>query len=133
MRQPNPARVGSRTGRAVKVTRAGRPAAHRPVRAARRTVNRQAHLGGGRATWYQHPGRTASGERFNPNARTAAHKTLPLGTRVRVVNKKNNRAVVVRVNDRMPAKAKGVIDLSRGSARALDVESTGSVALRKAK
>ena len=92
----------------------------------------RARLGSGRATWYQHPGRTASGEKFNPNARTAAHKTLPLGTRVRVVNKENRRSLVVRINDRMPAKAKGAIDLSRGSARALDVKGTGSVTLQKA-
>ena len=87
-------------------------------------------LGGGRAVWYQHPGRTASGEVFNPNALTAAHPTLPLGTRVRVVNRRNGRSVVVRINDRAP-KASAAIDLSRGSARALGIESVGSVALYK--
>jgi rare lipoprotein A len=128
------ARTGSRAKQTVRVTQAAkRPAAQHAFRAARPTVNRQGQLGGGRAVWYQHPGRTASGEKFNPSARTAAHKTLPLGTRVRVVNKHNSRSVVVRINDRMPAKAKGVIDLSRGSARALDIDSTGSVALKKAK
>jgi rare lipoprotein A len=93
---------------------------------------RLGQLGSGRATWYQHPGRTASGETFHPNAPTAAHHTLPLGTRVRVVNKKNHRSIVVRINDRMPAEAKGVVDLSRGSARALGIKGDGSVALQKA-
>jgi rare lipoprotein A len=94
--------------------------------------SRLAQLGSGRATWYQLPGRTASGEKFKPNAPTAAHKTLPLGTRVRVVNKKNNRSMVVRINDRMPAKAKAKIDLSRGSARALGVKGNAPVVLQKA-
>ena len=95
--------------------------------------SRLAYLGSGRATWYQHPGRTASGEKFNPNAPTAAHKTLPLGTRVRVVNKENRRSVVVRINDRMPDDANAKIDLSRGSARVLGIEGVGSVAIYKAR
>jgi rare lipoprotein A (peptidoglycan hydrolase) len=131
VRRPNPAKVGSRTSRAIKVTRADRTGAQRGLQAARPTVSRRAHLSGGRAVWYQHPGRTASGEKFNPNAPTAAHKTLPLGTRVRVVNKQNRRSVVVRVNDRMPAKAKGAIDLSRASARAIGITGVGSVAVHR--
>jgi rare lipoprotein A len=88
-------------------------------------------LGAGRAAWYQHPGRTASGETFNPNRLTAAHRTLPFGTRVRVVNKHNGRSVVVRINDRVAKKANVTIDLSRQSARALGIEGIGSVALYK--
>jgi len=106
-------------------------ASPRTVRAGRPTIF--SPLGGGRAVWYQHPGRTASGERFNPNGLTAAHRSLPLGTRVRVVNKTNGRSVVVRINDRMPAKLNYAIDLSRGSARALGIEGVGSVALYRAK
>jgi rare lipoprotein A len=132
VRRPSPAKVGSRTSRAIKVTRADRTGAQRGLQAARPTVSRRAHLGGGRATWYQHPGRTARGEKFNPNAPTAAHKSLPLGTRVRVVNKQNRRSVVVRINDRMPDDANAKIDLSRGSARALGITGDGSVALQKA-
>jgi rare lipoprotein A len=64
---------------------------------------------------------------------TAAHRTLPVGTRVRVVNKKNGRSVVVRINDRMPAKLNYAIDLSRGSARVLGIEGLGSVAIYKAR
>ena len=61
--------------------------------------------------------RTASGEIFNPNALTAAHRTLPFGTRVRVTNSRNGRSAVVRINDRGPF-TKGVhIDLSKGDVR----------------
>ena len=88
-------------------------------------------LGAGRAAWYQHPGRTASGETFNPNQLTAAHRTLPFGTRVRVVNKHNGRSVIVRINDRVAKKADVTIDLSRQSARVLGIEGIGSVALYK--
>ncbi|WP_418292080.1 septal ring lytic transglycosylase RlpA family protein [Methylobacterium durans] len=95
-----------------------------------------APLGSGRATWYQHPGRTASGERYNPDGFTAAHATLPFGSRVRVVNRTNNRSVVVRItdrtNERTKAKRNYVIDLSRGSARALGIEGIGRVALYRA-
>ena len=94
---------------------------------------RSDRLGTVRATWYQHRGRTATGERFNPEGRTAAHKTLPLGTRLRVVNRQTGRSVTVRVNDRVPRTAKHPVDLSRGSARALGIADLGvaSVALHE--
>ncbi len=60
--------------------------------------------------------KTASGERFNPNALTMAHKTLPLGTLVRVTNLKNHKSVVVRVNDRGPTTADRIGDLSQAAA-----------------
>jgi rare lipoprotein A len=88
-------------------------------------------MGTGRAAWYEHPGRTASGEKYNPDGFTAAHKTLPLGTKLRVVNLRNQRSVDVRVNDRAPRKMKFVIDLSRGSARAIGIKDVGPVALYK--
>jgi rare lipoprotein A len=88
-------------------------------------------IGKGRAAWYQHPGRTASGETFNPNQRTAAHHTLPLGTKVRVVSEKTGRSVIVRINDRIPRKTKILIDLSRASARAIGLVGTGTVSLYK--
>lgn len=56
----------------------------------------------GKASYYWQPQRVASGGWFNPNAMTAAHKTLPFGTRVRVTNKVNGRSVVVTINDRGP-------------------------------
>jgi len=60
---------------------------------------------------------TASGERFNMNAMTAAHRSLPFGTRVRVTNLNNGKSVVVRINDRGPFKHGRVIDLSRAAAK----------------
>lgn len=60
--------------------------------------------------------RTASGQRYNAGALTAAHQTLPFGTRVKVTHVKNNRSVIVRINDRGPTQAGRVIDLSSAAA-----------------
>ncbi len=82
----------------------------------------------GMASWYgaQFNGRpTASGERFDMNALTAAHKTLPLPGLVEVTNLANGRSVVLRVNDRGPFSENRIIDLSRGAAEALDMLSRG--------
>ncbi|GJE60365.1 septal ring lytic transglycosylase RlpA family protein [Methylobacterium trifolii] len=84
----------------------------------------------GGASWYGSGHRTASGERFNPNGMTAAHRSLPFGTRVRVENKRTGRAVVVRINDRGPFVRGRIIDLSRGSARALGMGGTSYVSLQ---
>lgn len=88
----------------------------------------------GYATWYGgelHGGPTASGERFNKNAMTAAHRTLPLQTRVRVINKKNGRSVVLRINDRGPyGKRSRIIDVSEAAARQLDMIDAGVVPVR---
>lgn len=86
-------------------------------------------IGAGRAVWYDLPGRTANGEQFDPNAMTAGHRTLPFGTRVRVVNPQTGRSVVVRINDRGPVQKKFEIDLSRGSARAIGVTGVSTVEL----
>lgn len=87
-----------------------------------------------RATWYGQElagNRTASGEMFNPNGLTAAHRTLPFGTCLRVGNPKTGRSVSVRVNDRGPF-TKGVsLDLSHGAARAIGMRSTQSVTVNK--
>ncbi|MFC7715555.1 septal ring lytic transglycosylase RlpA family protein [Nonomuraea recticatena] len=58
---------------------------------------------------------TASGERFNPSALTAAHKSLPLGSKVRVINPSNGKAVVVRINDRGPYTGGRCLDLSEAA------------------
>jgi rare lipoprotein A len=84
----------------------------------------------GIASWYGpgfHGKRTASGERFNQNELTAAHKTLPFGTIVRVTNLNNGRTVEVRVNDRGPFVRGRVIDLSREAARRVDMIQAGIV------
>jgi rare lipoprotein A len=73
----------------------------------------------GRASWYALHSRTASGERMNPSAMTAAHRSLPFGTKVKVTNQKNGRSVVVRINDRGPFVKGRMLDLSRGAAQQL--------------
>ena len=102
----------------------------------------------GKVAWYggKFAGRkTASGQRFNPAALTMAHRTLPFGTRVKVTNLKNNKSVVVRVNDRGPTTPDRIGDLSQAAAAKLrmlrsgvieaklEVLGTAAPALRKAK
>ena len=87
----------------------------------------------GKATWYgreQHGGPTASGERFDMNALTAAHKTLRMNTRVRVTNLNNGRSVIVRINDRGPYAAGRIIDVSRAAAQVLEMIDRGVVPVR---
>jgi rare lipoprotein A len=74
--------------------------------------------------------KTASGQIFDPQAMTAAHRTLPFGSRVRVTNLKNNRAVVVKITDRGPNKKSRIIDLSVRAAKALDMLVDGVVRVR---
>ncbi|MBF2007734.1 MAG: septal ring lytic transglycosylase RlpA family protein [Chlorogloeopsis fritschii C42_A2020_084] len=74
--------------------------------------------------------RTATGERFNPEGMTAAHRSLPFGTRVRVTNTRNGRSVVVRINDRGPFIRGRVIDLSTGAARVLGMIGSGLAPVR---
>jgi rare lipoprotein A len=84
----------------------------------------------GRAVWYgggHHGGPTASGERFDKRAMTAAHRDLPLGSKVRVTNKRNGKSVVVRINDRGPygKDRRRIIDLSEAAAKKLDYIDAG--------
>jgi rare lipoprotein A len=84
----------------------------------------------GQASFYgNEPGEggplTANGERYNPGGYTAAHKTLPFGTRVRVTSPNTGRSVVVRINDRGPFVGNRIIDLSVGAARAIGLTNTG--------
>lgn len=79
----------------------------------------------GRAVWYGgglHGGPTASGERFDKRAMTAAHRDLPLGSKVRVTNKRNGRSVTLRINDRGPfgKDRRRIIDVSEAAAEKLD-------------
>ena len=84
----------------------------------------------GLASHYSHAGRkTASGERANPRGMTAAHRSLPFGTRVKVTNKRNGRSVVVRINDRGPFVRGRVIDLTTAAARAIGFSGTAPVSL----
>lgn len=85
-------------------------------------------LGIGTASYYGrrfHGRLTANGERFNMHGMTAAHKTLPFGTKVRVTNTRTGRSVVVRINDRGPFVRGRVIDLSRAAAQKIGMISSG--------
>lgn len=82
----------------------------------------------GKASWYgaKFQGRlTASGERFDMTELTAAHRTLPFGTRVRVTNETNGKSVVVRINDRGPVAKRRIIDLSRRAAELIGIKKKG--------
>ena len=87
----------------------------------------------GTASWYG-PGfngkKTASGKRFDQNKLTAAHRSLPLDTVVKVTNLDNGKAVKVEINDRGPYSGKRVIDLSRAAARKLDMTDDGTARVR---
>ena len=87
----------------------------------------------GEASYYAHKfhGRkTANGETFNMNDLTAAHKTLPFGTIVRVTNLGNNRSVQVRINDRGPFVRNRIIDLSLAAAKEIDMLKSGTAKVR---
>jgi rare lipoprotein A len=79
----------------------------------------------GKGSWYEFTGRTASGEAADPDGLTAAHPTLPFGTRVEVKNLRNGRTVEVRVNDRGPHTGGRIIDLSRAAAEAIGMVEGG--------
>jgi len=79
----------------------------------------------GRASFYRHGSRTANGERFDPSGMTAAHPSLPFGSRVRVVHPASGNEVVVRINDRGPFTGGRVIDLAEGAARRLGIIRAG--------
>ena len=88
----------------------------------------------GGASWYG-PGfqgkKTANGERFNTHALTAAHRSLPFGSRVQVTNERTGRSVVVRINDRGPFVGGRVIDLSKAAAQAVGISGVGKVKLTR--
>lgn len=87
----------------------------------------------GRASWYALHSRTASGERMNPSAMTAAHRSLPFGTKLKVTNQRTGRSVVVRINDRGPFVKGRMLDLSRGAAQQLGIISAGHASVCVAK
>lgn len=124
-----------RTGRkAAAYHRTGRKAL-RTASAERRTIRRTSRsivstgsYGGGSsgmASYYWQGQRTASGARFNPNGLTAAHRSLPFGTRVLVTNRANGRSVTVTINDRGPFIKGRIIDLSRGAASVIGMTGAG--------
>lgn len=102
------------------------PVLAEPVGGAARTID-------GSASWYGgkfHGRTTANGETYNMNAMTAAHRSLAFGTRVRVTNTRNGRAVEVRINDRGPFIGGRVIDLSRSAAQEIGMINSGTAPVR---
>jgi rare lipoprotein A len=81
----------------------------------------------GQASWYGIEGgpETASGERYNPSGLTAAHRTLPFGTKVRVTSLKTGKTVIVRINDRGPSSRRRIIDVSAGAAEVIGIKDDG--------
>ncbi|MBH9974638.1 MULTISPECIES: septal ring lytic transglycosylase RlpA family protein [Bartonella] len=86
-------------------------------------INHGGQCGG--ASWYALHSKTASGEKMNPFAMTAAHKTLPLGSKIRVTNKFNGKSIIVRINDRGPFITGRILDLSKGAASQLGFVQNG--------
>lgn len=84
----------------------------------------------GKASWYELTSKTASGERANPNEMTAAHRTLPFGTRVAVTNLRNGRTIKVRINDRGPFIKGRIIDVTRAAALKLGFKRAGWAPVR---
>jgi rare lipoprotein A len=79
----------------------------------------------GKASYYKSGHRTANGERFDPHGYTAAHRTLPFGTKVLVTNVKTGKSVIVRINDRGPFIKNRIIDVSYGAAKVLGMTGAG--------
>ncbi|MGA7393791.1 MAG: septal ring lytic transglycosylase RlpA family protein [Terrimicrobiaceae bacterium] len=87
----------------------------------------------GLASWYGKEfkgGKTASGERYDPEEMTAAHRTLPFGTIVRVINLRNNKSVTVRITNRGPFVRGRIVDVSRAAAHKLDMMKSGVTRVR---
>lgn len=90
-------------------------------------------IGEGLASYYGHElagNRTANGERFNPSGMTAAHRTLPMGSKLRVTNKSNGKSVIVRVNDRGPFVKSRILDVSLGAAKKIAMVRSGTARVR---
>ena len=130
-------RQRNRPGRVVRSADDQQYEAPRSRRRGARTAslgNADTSVGGsghhGVASFYWQPQRVASGGWFNPNAMTAAHKTLPFGTRVRVTHAGNGRSVVVKINDRGPYSRGRIIDLSRAAAGVIGMTGQGIARIR---
>lgn len=81
-------------------------------------------------SWYQHGKKTASGQRFDPNGLSAAHRTLPFGTKLRLTNPNNGKSIIVTVNDRGPFIRGTGLDVSRGAAQQLGFIRQGKTRLQ---
>ena len=98
-------------------------------------IDEETEIGGGMASYYGNElagNRTASGERFDPGQLTAAHRSLPFGSMVRVTNTSNGDSVIVRINDRGPFSHGRVIDVSHAAAREIGMHRSGTARVKLA-
>jgi rare lipoprotein A len=117
-----------RMGLLVSLGVTGWAAAPNPTKGAASGAEAAVSAAGGIASYYgkeHHGKKTANGEIFDMNKLTAAHRSLPFGSTVKVTNLANNRTVIVRINDRGPYVRGRIIDLSLGAARQLDMVEVG--------
>jgi rare lipoprotein A len=130
----NSAFVPSTRQAAIEHHRQIRVAAREPVSVVRRREASSESGGGtksgGVASFYSEGTKTASGERFDPNELTAAHPSLPFGTKLRVTNTSTGKSVTVRVNDRGPYVPGRVVDVSYSAAQALGMVHSGTAAVK---
>ena len=119
---PDPAAAGSR-----KFEKSSRNA---PVRPTRKVMSRAKAASSGIASFYGRPQKVSSGGTFDPRAMTAAHRSLPFGTRVRVTHARNGRSVDVKINDRGPFIAGRIIDLSKAAAELIGMTANGIARVR---
>ncbi|RYD43906.1 MAG: septal ring lytic transglycosylase RlpA family protein [Sphingomonadales bacterium] len=98
-------------------------------------IDDETEIGGGTASYYGNElagNRTASGERFDPGQLTAAHRSLPFGSMVRVTNTSNGDSVIVRINDRGPFSHGRIIDVSTAAAREIGMHRSGTARVKLA-
>ncbi|TDC47167.1 septal ring lytic transglycosylase RlpA family protein [Actinomadura sp. KC345] len=119
-RAPEPSPTRTKTPKRKPDTESG----HMPKPEAKKKRNKAVESGSCEASYYWQGQMTASGEKFDPSELTAAHKTLPMGSKVRVTNKNNGRSVTVRINDRGPFVSGRCLDLSKAAMK--KVRGTGS-------
>ena len=112
---------------ATEAKRPDLPVEHQVATTEVKTLHGTGKTQAGMASYYgtESGSQTSSGEHFNPSAMTAAHRTLPFGTKVLVTNKRNGRTVIVRINDRGPFVYGRIIDLSTAAADVIGMRGAG--------
>ncbi|MEU8799272.1 septal ring lytic transglycosylase RlpA family protein [Spirillospora sp. NPDC048819] len=128
-RSPEPSPTKTKTSKRGSDTQAGHvPEAEKKQQKKKR--NKVVESGSCEASYYWQGQMTASGEPFDPSELTAAHKTLPMGSKVRVTNKNNDRSVTVRINDRGPYAGGRCLDLSRAAMKKVGGTGAGVIPVR---
>ncbi len=125
-----PDRVSRGESRTPIATPSEGPSEHPTAAKHKRHRERILSTGSCEASYYGDGQRTASGEEFDPSELTAAHKTLPMGSRVRVINRNNDQSVVVRINDRGPFVSGRCLDLSTAAMRAVGGMGSGVIPVK---